>query len=199
MPEKEALPSDAFMDRGEPLPRSYGRNRIWAVACDPKHLFAYWDLVDAPPARRVLRVRCLVDQTSQEIDLVAEADNWYIPVEPNRRYTVEIGLRAEDGTFCLLAQSDEAGVPVGDASQVIAEADLAGESLVVSAAPRAIDESAATDAQEPAVPAAEAEAGAAPEPRPSPLWQPTAELARLFQRAQASSSSSSPRSGGAAP
>ena len=37
--------NEPFIDRGEPLPRSYAENCIVAMVRDPQHIYAYWDCV----------------------------------------------------------------------------------------------------------------------------------------------------------
>lgn len=92
-PPKSAVDLDNL---GE-LPRSYGEERIFAVAQEPHWLFCYWDhtLTDGLGGRTVLRhYREGSDTPEGETDIPAETNSWYLPVkEADARYRVEVGLR----------------------------------------------------------------------------------------------------------
>ena len=189
MAEKEPRNSDVFIDRGEPLPRAYGESRIVALMRDPTRVFVYWELAEDPGRPVALRVRCLSDGTSQELLVSEGAENWYIPVRPNRRYAVELGVRDADGRFEALARSAEVSVPVESLAQVVEEPDHAGESPLSQVLPHVTGSRARAQAEKATIGPRQGEedAGAGLESAPpstlerSPVWWPTAELADLFR------------------
>jgi hypothetical protein len=126
------------------LPRTYGDNRIVLLVRDPYWLFAYWEIqpdrVDAgrahlgpafDSARWVLRVYDITGiafdgfnaHSFFDIDLVGSADNWYIEVpEDDHCYCADIGIRAGDGRFYVLARSNQVETPRARISDVVDEA-----------------------------------------------------------------------------
>ncbi len=104
-----------FIDRGEPLPRSYAENVVVAMACDPERLFVYWDIdtearIAAWPL--VLRMHLLSEGRSFDTDIGPEADSWWFQVASNRTYQAELLAREDGGGLRLLAASAEVTTPV---------------------------------------------------------------------------------------
>jgi hypothetical protein len=113
-----------FLDRGESLPRSYAVNRIIAMARDPEHIFVYWDVdgetrVSSVPL--IIRVSCLSDGQTWDLEPGGATDNWYFQVASNRTYFFELFARRAHGMDCLAA-SQETTTPVRHAAENGAEA-----------------------------------------------------------------------------
>ena len=106
------------------LPSSYGTTRVVLLVIDPYTVHAYWEVapkklaearsrirVDRQP-RAVLRFHELNDGASFDVEVDLESRNWYIPLQDaGRSYNVELGLRAAEGEFVLLAKSNSAQTP----------------------------------------------------------------------------------------
>jgi len=104
-----------YIDRGEPLPTSYAENRIVAMVREPEMVFVYWDVatdVRVAGAPLVLRVRCLSEGTSYDIEPSPPTDEIYLRVTPNRRYRVDLFARGSAGELRKLASSQEVATPV---------------------------------------------------------------------------------------
>lgn len=121
-PPSEPVPQQlADEDLGE-LPESYGTQRIYLTARDPRWLYAYWDISGQQMARYrqrsvdgrvVLRLfeKNLANPV-QEITLTPEARNWYIPVpKPSTTYHAELGYWQPRGRFRVISRSAEATTP----------------------------------------------------------------------------------------
>lgn len=113
-----------YIDRGEPLPRSYGETMIVAMVRDPEHLFAYWDV--APELRVaagsfVLRIHCLSDGTCHENQCGPEPQSWHLTVSPNCTYRLELCERLDSGEIRRLAASNEVTTPLRWAGESGAE------------------------------------------------------------------------------
>jgi hypothetical protein len=114
------------------LPQDYGRTTIVLMPRDPTWMFSYWEV--QPQAARagsshpVIRVFELDrsktngsrERLAFEISVSLEVRNWYVNVvEPGRSWFVELGLKASDGRFTLLARSNVVDLPWGRVSDVI--------------------------------------------------------------------------------
>ena len=103
-----------YIDRGEPLPQSYGENRIVALVRDPEHIYVYWDVdseVRVAGKPLLLRIHCVSEERSYDLGPDAGADNWYFQVTPNRTYRFDL-FEKRGGKFRMLASSREATTPV---------------------------------------------------------------------------------------
>ncbi|MCS7048411.1 MAG: DUF4912 domain-containing protein [Verrucomicrobiae bacterium] len=109
-------------DDGGELPESYGTQRLYLTARDPRWLYAYWDFSGQQMARyrqRAVDGRVVlrlfekhVEQPVQEITLTPEARNWYIPVpKPSTTYHAELGYWQGRGRFRVITRSAEAATP----------------------------------------------------------------------------------------
>ena len=111
----EPADSPPYVDRGEPLPRSYAENMVVAMVRDPEHLFAYWDIatevrVSGNPL--VLRARSLSEDRFFDIVIDPQAQSWHLAVAPNRTYRLELYERRGSGELRWLAGSNEVSTPV---------------------------------------------------------------------------------------
>ena len=104
------------------LPESYGTERLYLTARDPRWLYAYWDLsvqqmakhrMKSRDGRVVLRLFEKNHRESlQEITLTPEARNWYIPVpKPATTYRAQLGYYQPQGSFKVISESRETTTP----------------------------------------------------------------------------------------
>lgn len=110
------------------LPEGYGESRIVLMPRDPQWAYSYWDIPNEhkQELRRqggqqlALRVYDVTDinlgyqspHSVQEYPCDEMAREWYLPVPvSDRDYTIEIGYRAGDGRWLILAQSAPVRVP----------------------------------------------------------------------------------------
>lgn len=114
-----------YMDRGAPIPLHYGRDRITALVRDPNCLYVYWELEgprrddvirehDAKifdEASWILRLHSDEGEPPQDIPVVVEACNWYLPVPEDADYVVEIGIIPKGAGFISLATSNRVHTP----------------------------------------------------------------------------------------
>lgn len=119
----------ASVDEGLPdLPDGYGDSRIVLMPRDPQWAYAYWDV--PVEARNELRQQGgqqlalrLYDVTDIDISMQAPhslleypcdemAREWYLPVPvSDRDYVIDIGYRAFDGRWLVLARSVAVRIP----------------------------------------------------------------------------------------
>jgi Domain of unknown function (DUF4912) len=99
------------------LPSSYGKNRLVLLPVDPYLMFTYWELASGGPptagSRAVLRFHESPVSGGTEgsrpfdVDIELAAGNWYVHLwSPEKVYRADLGLRGEDGSFVILAQSN---------------------------------------------------------------------------------------------
>lgn len=125
------------------IPQSYGHTYIRALPRDPERVFVYWEISATDigalkqkhgaalnNARRILRVIDVTGlsydgsnaPTFWDIEITAEADNWYISVPlAGRSYCIELGYLTEDGRFIMIVRSNSVHIPRGSVSEVIDE------------------------------------------------------------------------------
>ena len=113
-----------YIDRGEPLPQSYGENRIVGMVLDPERIYLYWDVesdvrVAAPPL--VVRLHNLSEGRSDDLAVAVDAGSWYVQVGSNRTYRAELFAAPRGGAWRLLAVSGEMTTPVRWAGEAGAE------------------------------------------------------------------------------
>ncbi len=119
----------ASVDEGLPdLPDGYGESRIVLMPRDPQWAYAYWDVPEEARTQvrqqggQQLALR-LYDVTDLDIATQAPhslleypcdelAREWYLPVPvSDRDYVIDIGYRAFDGRWLLLARSASVRIP----------------------------------------------------------------------------------------
>jgi hypothetical protein len=120
------------------LPDGYGDNSISLMVRDPYWIYTYWEIQQdheqavlhklggkREDVKSILRIYDTAEIKSQpvffHIDLRDLARDWYIQVEPNKSYVVEIGLLHKDGRFLALARSNAVTTPRAGMSEVIDE------------------------------------------------------------------------------
>lgn len=119
----------ADVDEGLPdLPSGYGESRIVLLPRDPQWAYTYWDIPNEhkQELRRqggqqlALRIYDVTDidieyqspHSIQEYPADELAREWYLPVPvSDRDYVIDIGYRAADGRWLVLARSAKVHIP----------------------------------------------------------------------------------------
>ncbi|MDZ8236840.1 MAG: DUF4912 domain-containing protein [Nostoc sp. ChiQUE01a] len=119
----------ADVDEGLPdLPSGYGESRIVLLPRDPQWAYTYWDIPNEhkQELRRqggqqlALRIYDVTDinidfqspHSIQEYPADELAREWYLPVPvSDRDYVIDIGYRAADGRWLILARSARVHIP----------------------------------------------------------------------------------------
>jgi hypothetical protein len=106
------------------LPQHYGRTRITLMVQKPGYLYAYWEVrehdlaaararVGRSDARLVMRAQNLTEGYHTDIEVHSPVGDWFFQNEwHGHRVRVDLGLRGPDGTFVLLASSNEVEMPL---------------------------------------------------------------------------------------
>lgn len=120
------------------LPPYYNETKIALLVRDPYWLYTYWDLSAEIKAQLIsdygawehvplsLMVRGEQESGGSQpeffnIPLSSQTNNWYINVQPNRKYTVDLGYYSPSGDFITLASSNTVITPRDCMSEVIDE------------------------------------------------------------------------------
>ncbi|OQA56071.1 MAG: hypothetical protein BWY42_01188 [Candidatus Omnitrophica bacterium ADurb.Bin277] len=120
------------------LPDNYGDNQIYLLVRDPHWIYSYWEIQKAHQEATlkkiggswdgvvsILRVFDTTDGGGNppyfDIVLRNNVKAWYINVQPNHSYVVEIGLLHKDGRYVCLARSNEVRTPRSGMSEIIDE------------------------------------------------------------------------------
>ena len=127
-----AAPTPPYIDRGKPIPLTYGRDVLRTLARDPEWLFVYWELTPrrladlrgtyAEILHRPWHLR-VVDAESGPAALVPvflAACSWYLRVQPQREYRVELGFSDGDA-FVPVLVSNPARTPRNAISERVDE------------------------------------------------------------------------------
>ena len=133
-PATEPPPIDhAYIDRGLPLPDSYGLDRLVALVRDPEWVFTYWELNGPSLARIksergegfvydcawVLRVYRVDENSAVDLEIEPGAGSWYVQVGKSGRYVFEMALLSPEGEWLSLLVSTMLGAPYGGVSNRI--------------------------------------------------------------------------------
>jgi len=117
-----------YIDRGPELPGEYDQDKVFAMVRDPNWLYVYWDLSGGSRERIapltlsgawILRVHNLSDGGFEDVPVLIEGGNWYLPVASDTEYRIDIGLLTGDGTFLLAASSHSVKTPRMGISQLV--------------------------------------------------------------------------------
>jgi hypothetical protein len=120
------------------LPENYGDNQIYLLIRDPYWLYSYWEIQKSHQEETlkklggswdgvvsILRVFDVTEGSNHPsyFDIVIQnmCRSWYISVQPNHAYVVEIGLLHRDGRYAVLARSNTVRTPRAGMSEVIDE------------------------------------------------------------------------------
>lgn len=96
---------DYYVDLGYELPKNYSREGIVAMVRDPECIFTYWsfsDLSKFDKEKISLRVNNISDGKSWLIKNTGCADNWYIAVESDKEYLIELCYEDKKGITVLM-------------------------------------------------------------------------------------------------
>ena len=132
--EAESVPS-TYIDRGLPIPDSYGLDRLIALIRDPRWIFCYWELhADKLPEIRaqrgqnfldscawVLRLYRVDEGSATDVEIEPYAGCWYLEAGPSGKYLLELALLAPDGEWISLLVSEIIATPAQGPSDVIDE------------------------------------------------------------------------------
>ena len=98
----------ADIDHLGDLPRSYGEERIFVVAQEPRWLFCYWDYTLTEGVKGTIFLRHGregADRPEAEVPVPSETNSWYLAVrETDADYYVELG-HYNDGYWKTLTRS----------------------------------------------------------------------------------------------
>jgi hypothetical protein len=111
---KKPSPRPPYIDRGEPLPRSYAENRIVALVRSPEQIYLYWDVeteVRVAGNPLMVRIHDLTAKRATDLEPPADADNWYLRVAPNRTCRFEL-FEKRGARLRRLAASEEVTTPI---------------------------------------------------------------------------------------
>jgi hypothetical protein len=115
------------------LPRIYREKLFFAIARDPRTIFAYWNIdwsaifAEGTPVDRQVHVRVYQADGRHESSAAVEpmSGNCYLPVsQPGRHYRVEIGYYLSNDAWNSVAISDDVVMPP-DSAGPDADVDLA--------------------------------------------------------------------------
>lgn len=106
------------------IPEHYGRDTVHLMPKDPYYVFAYWEAegpigaaikaagLEAPGLLRwELRMTNVSTQSTWSIDLDGTARNWFVKVDPHRRYLAEVWVHVPGKDSILLGRSIFADTP----------------------------------------------------------------------------------------
>ncbi|MCZ7644760.1 MAG: DUF4912 domain-containing protein [Planctomycetota bacterium] len=133
-PMEEPQPA-SYIDRGLPIPDSYGWDRLVALPRDPQWLFAYWELtgglLDRLRQHRgsgfiqscawVLRLHRLDEDLAVDLEIDPSIGNWYLHVGKTGSYQVELALLSPEGEWITLVASQVIRTPGEGPSDVFDE------------------------------------------------------------------------------
>jgi hypothetical protein len=126
----EPHPDHMFIERGASIPENYNKDLVELMIRDPWFLFVYWDLTGGGAGRIpqegpwVLRVFDIDADQFWDQGIDPSSRNWYLNVEPDTAYRVEIGRIDSKGIFHCVAASRVVYTPrVGESENVEAEWD----------------------------------------------------------------------------
>jgi len=129
------------------FPERYNKDRLVLLARDPYWMHSYWEVTASivekakkengenviNSSRMVLRVKDITNAAPEkpnsffDIDLAPGTRNWYINVQDQKTYCVEIGFKTPDGRFIMLLRSNYVSTPRAGVSDVMDEAWMSAE------------------------------------------------------------------------
>lgn len=132
-------PSVWLGEEGPELPERYNITILHALPRDPHWAYVYWEISDETKnqiiadagewifdiATPVLKVYNLEGQIVQEIPVLLDTRNWYICLPSNQKFSFELGLKLEDGSFLSLVRSNWIKLPPAEPSHAADEEEWA--------------------------------------------------------------------------
>jgi hypothetical protein len=130
-PEPVWVPG-SYIDRGLPIPDTYGLDRLVALVRDPLCVYGYWDLTGPklPELRDqrgqafidacawVLRIYRINEDVAVDIEIDPSAGCWYVNVGEPGLYQMELALLSPDGEWISLLVSQISETPLNAPSSV---------------------------------------------------------------------------------
>ena len=129
------IDSAELIDRGAPLPETYGDNRLVLMVRDPSWIFSYWEITPGRiqsiqdqfgedvfyRSRKVIRVYDIRPDSTPgaffDVDVQFEKMKTYVHIENSaRHHFAELGLILPDGHFIPLMKSNPVHMPLGHVS-----------------------------------------------------------------------------------
>jgi len=123
-------PPQPYVDRGPELSPVYGEDKLQVMVRDPNWIYAYWDLSggardrihrEAGDGMWMLRVHNLSHDGYEDVPVLIEGGNWYLPVASDTEYRLEIGLLDRSGSFHVAASSRRIRTPRMGISEMLDE------------------------------------------------------------------------------
>ncbi|MEI6231588.1 MAG: DUF4912 domain-containing protein [Planctomycetota bacterium] len=125
--------ASTYIDRGLPLPETYGLDRLVALVRDPEWVFVYWELsgktLDRLIQERgadfvdscawVMRLYRADEESAADMEINPSAGGWYIHVGRPGKYVFEMALLSPDGEWISLIVSSILGAPYAGVSERI--------------------------------------------------------------------------------
>ena len=124
-----------YLDRGRPIPNTYGDDRIGFMIQGPRSGYVYWEL-SGPLTERfrlaygkdlfhstrwVLRIHAIPLKQFQHISIDVQTFHTYIQLDPGCRYQVSLGFNDTDGSFVPVLDSKAEDTPRETVSTVVDE------------------------------------------------------------------------------
>ncbi len=124
-----------IINTAQELPESYGKNRLITLVRDPEWLYTFWDLApdsindikkamgprEFNESKKVLRIydnAGVKTDDYSEIELTDTASSWYIHVNAEKNYFLELGYLSKKGEFYKLAASESVAAPASGVSEL---------------------------------------------------------------------------------
>lgn len=124
-----------YLDRGKPIPDTYGDDRLALMIMDAKRGYLYWEL-SGPSTERFrlaygedflqtakwhVRICSLQPRDIHDIPVSISSYRWYVDLEPGRLYQVHLGFFDDEGSFVTMLTSAPRTTPVETISSVLDE------------------------------------------------------------------------------
>lgn len=120
--DKEKSHKENYQEQEDyPLKEKYNDTYIRLLVRDPEYLYTYWEVEDKAFYNNPY-LRLVKDDDNSKIDIKINdnADSWYLKVEPDTSYRLEIGYKVNEH-FYLLASSNSVKTPLHRPSDIVDE------------------------------------------------------------------------------
>jgi uncharacterized protein len=123
-------PPQPYVDRGPELSAAYGEDKLQVMVRDPNWIYSYWDLSggvkerihrEAGDGMWMLRVHDVSHDAYEDVPVLIEGGNWYVPVASDTEYRLEIGMLDRSGNFHVAASSRRIRTPRMGISETLDE------------------------------------------------------------------------------
>lgn len=135
-----------YLDRGRPIPDTYGDDRIVFMVRGPRSGYVYWEL-SGPLTERfrlaygkeilnltrwALRIHAIPKKQFRHISIDVNAYHTYIQLDPGYRYQVSLGFYDTDGSFVPVLTSTAEDTPRESISTVVDERRMIETGILLS-------------------------------------------------------------------